>query len=274
MGETVDGPALRVIGPLELWHDGVALPLPSARPQTLLVLLALRLGQWRETDELIETLWDGRPPRSASGNLRTYVCQWRKVLKPLSSRMSLESTRGAYRLNVGRRDLDIGVFEDRLAQGQWALASREADTAVSHFGAVLRLWRGDPFGSLGTYAMVERARLIELRDKARCGLADALMAQKRPADAITVLREAVRVQPFDEQVWARLVAALADSGRRADAVVTYQEIRQLLWDELGMKPGRALVEVHQRLFGPVPDAGAVGCSCQSAVREREAGLMA
>jgi len=60
----------------------------------------------------------------------------------------------------------------------------------------------------------------------------------------------VAAQPYDERVWARLVSALEVSGRRADALAAYRHIQGLLWDELGIAPGRDLQAARQRVLTP------------------------
>ncbi|GAA2805243.1 AfsR/SARP family transcriptional regulator [Crossiella cryophila] len=245
MSETV----LRLFGHLELWHADRPLPLPPARPQALLTALALWRGQWCDTDRLVGTLWGEHPPPSALVNLRAFICQWRKLLTPQNT-LSIDSRRGAYRLNPGDTVIDIAEFETLLADGDRALAAVDPGTAASRFEAALELWRGTPFSALGLCALAEQTRLTELRDRGRSGLVTALLAQDRHAEAVTVLRQAVAAQPYDERVWARLVSTLEVAGRRADALAAYRHIQGLLWEELGIAPGRELQAARLRVLAP------------------------
>ncbi|MCO1575806.1 AfsR/SARP family transcriptional regulator [Crossiella sp. SN42] len=243
----MDKTVLRLFGHLELWHADRPLPLLSARPQNLLTALALWRGQWCTTDRLVEALWGERPPPSAAVNLRAFVCQWRKRLVPLGA-LSIDSTRGAYRLNPGPAILDVTEFETLLAAGHRALADGDHDAAAAGLDSALRLWRGTPFSSLGMCALAEQTRLTELRDRGRSGLVTALLARKRYPEAVVVLRQSVAAQPYDEQVWARLVSTLERAGRRADALAAYRQIKGLLWDELQIPPGRELQAARQRVL--------------------------
>lgn len=243
-----DNTAIRVLGPLELWHANRPLCLPMARLQTMLQLLLLRVEQWCDKDELIDIIWDGRPPRSAAANLRTFVCQWRKVLEPLPDVAVIDSRRGGYRLNLRRGELDVHVFETLVADGHQALGQADAAQATHAFESALRLWRGIPFDLTGTHGFPERTRLTELRDNARTGLVTALLQTKRTDDAITVLQQAVAAQQFDERVWTRLIETLIASGRRAAALDAYRQIQTLLRDELGIDPGCELRSAHQKVL--------------------------
>ena len=74
-------------------------------------------------DRLIATLWPERPPRSAAGNVRTYVSALRHVLRLDSDdhlpRLTFE--RGGYRLDLAPGELDLlaeeAWIDARLARG-------------------------------------------------------------------------------------------------------------------------------------------------------------
>lgn len=240
--------AIRVLGPLELEHAGEPVPLPAALPQTMVQLLLLRAGRWCEVEELIDLLWDGRPPRSASANVRGFVCQWRKILRPMAGAAVLEGRRGGYRIVVRQGVLDVHAFETLTAAGARALAAADSPTAIGSYEAALGLWRGTPFDAVTLSGLPERNKLIEQRDQARSCLVTALLATKRPADAIVVLQEAVVAQQYDEGVWARLIATLTLVGRRVAAIEAYRQISDLLRRELGVEPGSELRSAHSRVL--------------------------
>jgi len=245
---TQDEPPIRVLGPLELWHSGQSLRLPGALPQTMAQLMLLRAGWWCDTEELVDILWAGRPPRSASVNIRSFVCQWRKVLQPFSDCVALEGRRGAYRIAARHGSLDAHTFEALIADGDRALGRGDSVAATDAYESALRLWRGTPFSAVTLSVLPERTRLIEIRDKARAGLVTALLATDRLADAIIVLQESVAVQQYDEKVWARLITTLTATGRRVAALDAYRRVRALLREELGVEPGHELRAIHSQVL--------------------------
>ena len=53
------------------------------------------------------------------------------------------------------------------------------------------------------------------------------------------LEAAVATYPFQESLWELLITALYRAGRQADALATYQRVRNQLAEELGLDPGRS-----------------------------------
>ena len=56
----------RILGPLEVSGDGGPVPLGGGRQRAVLALLLLRLGEVVATEQLLEELWAGRPPATAT----------------------------------------------------------------------------------------------------------------------------------------------------------------------------------------------------------------
>jgi DNA-binding SARP family transcriptional activator len=64
-------------------------------------------------------------------------------------------------------------------------------------------------------------RLLEIRFAARSRLGDV-------GDVIGELEAAVAAYPFQESLWELLITALYRAGRQADALTTYQRVRNRL----------------------------------------------
>src|SRR5262245_12418482 len=65
----------RLLGPLEVIAEGRVVPLDAPKQRALLALLLVRANEPVSRDLLIEELWAGRPPPSATKVLLTYVSQ-------------------------------------------------------------------------------------------------------------------------------------------------------------------------------------------------------
>jgi tetratricopeptide (TPR) repeat protein len=155
------------------------------------------------------------------------------------------------------------------------MADGDPADAVDHLDAALALWRGRPFAELtGEAAAPVVAELEELRWELRETLADALTAQGRSREAIALLRELTAADPLREGPWARLVRALLHAGRRSEALATYARARTVIADELGVDPGRELVEVYRQALVEPTSRRAARCELPRAVpdftgRDRE-----
>ncbi|HEX7303950.1 AfsR/SARP family transcriptional regulator [Lentzea sp.] len=239
----------RVLGTTEMRVPGEDEPRRVARkPAALLARLLVTRGEWVGCDRLAEAIWPDRvPPRSALSNIKSYVWQIRHdLLPPHDGGPRIEARAGAYRLCAEPGDVDVECFRQRTADGRSAMARGDAEGAVRHLEAAEALWRGTPFAELPDELVAPVvAELEELRWEVRETLADALTAVRRHREAIALLRDLTAADPLREGPWARLVLALVRTGRRSEALATYDHARRVLVDELGVDPGRALAEAHR-----------------------------
>ena len=248
-----------VLGPLELLGVGAG-QQPSGKPAALLALLLLNANAWVGADAICAALWQSAAPASANRNVKTYVWQLRRVLPPTADGTPrLQGRRGAYRIVVDAREFDAGVLEQ-------VVNSRAPDSDTVR--AALALWRGRPFAELpDDLSQVAVARLEQLRWQLREQLADALVTAERFAEAIALLRPLISEDPLREELWARLVHALAGTGRRAEALSACQQARRALAGELGVEPGPALREAQRHaLTGEPADGAAVNSPPDSTPR--------
>lgn len=91
-------PPLRfsVLGPLEIVQNGSVRRLAAAKQRIMLASLLVRSNQVVPTDELIERLWDGRPPAGAKAALQVHVTRLRQALgEPQADSSRLIHTRPA-----------------------------------------------------------------------------------------------------------------------------------------------------------------------------------
>ena len=150
-----------ILGSLEVRDGTTSVPIRRGKPAALLALLILRRNQLASTDQLVEELWEGQPPRSAAKALQTYVSELRQVLPD----GMLETRPPGYVLQVPRGGLDSDRFEDTFARGRAALEDGRPREARRLLSEALALWRGPPLADFAyeRFAEAERERLEELR---------------------------------------------------------------------------------------------------------------
>lgn len=68
------------------------------------------------------------------------------------------------------------------------------------------------------------------------------------SDAIAAARRLLTEHPHREHLHGQLILALYRSGRTAEALAGYQQVRTMLADELGVEPGLALQRLHQQVL--------------------------
>jgi DNA-binding SARP family transcriptional activator/transcriptional regulator with XRE-family HTH domain len=243
----------RVLGPLELRDgEGRLVRLGAPKQRTLLAVLLLHANRAVGSDVLVEALWAERPPVLAMGGLRTYVSGLRRILgmgaTPGAPRIAAQP--GGYQLTVAAQELDLLVFERCAGEGQRALADGETALAAAQLGRALGLWRGRAFEDvpLGEGLSGELARLQERRLVVVEEWVEACLALGRHGGLVPELRRLVMAEPLRERLWGQWMLALYRSGRQAEALAAYQQLRGRLVEELGIEPGPPLQQLQRGIL--------------------------
>jgi YVTN family beta-propeller protein len=231
-----------VLGPLRIVDGGEALPIGGPIRRALLAYLLLHANRAVPSDELIEAIWNGRPPVTAASSLQNHVARLRRVL---GADRLLTRERG-YELRVEPGELDLDVVESLVDEGECLdPAPRSAKLREA-----LRLWRGRPLAELDsfTFARVEELRLEERRLDVLEDCLDAELAAGRADGVVSELRALVSEHPLRERLRGQLMVALYVHGRQAEALDVYRVGRETLVEEAGLEPGPALRELERAIL--------------------------
>ncbi|MEV4294481.1 AfsR/SARP family transcriptional regulator [Microbispora rosea] len=242
----------RLLGSVRV-RDADGREVNLVRPKHCQVLVALLVSANRAVpaDHLVEHLWDGTAPRSARGNLKTYISALRRLLSPEDPAAApIETVRDGYRVVVRPGELDLLTFRKLVRQGRGRLKAGDARQGEATLGQALLLWRDDPLHGLPLTLPLQQiaAGLGEERLGVFEDWVDARLDLGLHAEAIGPLRQCVRDNPLRERPWGQLMLALARDGRRADALAAFQELRTRLVEELGVEPGHPVQRLHQRIL--------------------------
>jgi LuxR family transcriptional regulator, maltose regulon positive regulatory protein len=244
---------VRLFGELEALAGGVPVPVRGAKQRALLSLLALQRGQPVSADRLIDLLWGDRQAAHPANALQTQIGQLRRTLGPAA----ILTSEAGYALTAGPDEVDVVRFERLVAKGQRLAADGELAPASAALGEALRLRRGEPLAEF-TYASffdAERAHLDELTLVAIESRAGADLGLEHHGELAGELEARCRQHPLRERLWELLILALYRSGRQAEALRAYTEIRDRLVDELGIDPGPALRDLQARILAQDPSLG-------------------
>ncbi len=236
----------RILGPLEVTNDGKTLPLGGTRQRAVLALLLLHANEVVSTDALVDRLWGGRPPRTATKALQVYVSNLRKRL----GRDVLMTRAPGYVLRVEPDELDLYQFERLVVEAR----AQDPETASSLLGNALSLWRGTALADFAyePFAQAEIMRLEELRLAALEDRIDADLAKGLDARLVGELEGLVAEHPLRERLRGQLMLALYRSGRQAEALEVFRNGRNLLDEELGLEPSEALKALQSAILAHDP----------------------
>ncbi|MEV6838615.1 BTAD domain-containing putative transcriptional regulator [Streptomyces sp. NPDC051133] len=227
--------------------DGTAVPVGGARLRALVSVLALRAGRTVPVGVLVDEVWGADPPADAAGALQALVGRLRRAL----GADAVASADGGYRLTAAPDDVDLGRFERLTGDGLRALGDGDPAKAAVVLDDALALWRGPALADLPEHtaeaARWETRRVDALRARHTAALALGHAEQSLPE--LTALCDG---HPLDEPLQALRLRALRDTGRPAQALAAYEDVRQLLADRLGSDPGAELRALHAELLAEEP----------------------
>jgi ATP/maltotriose-dependent transcriptional regulator MalT/DNA-binding SARP family transcriptional activator len=249
-GRTVEVVEVRLFGELEAVAAGVPVPVRGAKQRALLALLALRRGQPVSADRLIDVLWGDGQAANPGNALQAQIGQLRRTL----GAAVIVTTEAGYVLAAGPEEVDVVRFEQLVVKGRRLAAGGELGLASEVLGEALGLRRGEPLAEF-TYAGffdAERARLGELILVAAESRAGADLGLGRHAGLTGELAALCREHPLRERLWELFILALYRSGRQAEALRAYTEVRDRLAGELGLDPGPALRDLQARILAQDP----------------------
>ena len=236
---------ISVLGSVEVRRDGEPVPVPGGKTAELLVRLALDAGTFVRADRLVEDVWAEDAVNTRRNTLQSKIAKLRRAC---GDPRWIVSGEGGYTLAVEPSDVDaLAVLRDAVTAAELLDAGDDREAADLSAAALAR-YRGDLLQSAGEWAAPYRARLdearmalMETRFAAHLGLGGA-------GEEISELESAVATYPYREGLWELLITALYRAGRQADALATYQRVRSLLADELGLAPGPRLQELERQIL--------------------------
>jgi len=239
-----------ILGPLEITAGGRPLPVQGARTRAVLAMLLVHAGQVVAADRLTGELWAGQPADRAAASLQVRVSQLRKALRAAGEADRLITRPPGYLLRVAPGELDAARFEGLSRDGETALAAGDGALAARRLDEALGLWRGPALADVdgAPFAQAEAGRLEERRLAALESRAEALLACGRHRELIAELETLTAAYPLRERLWSHRMLALYRSGRQAEALRAYRDLRAILTGDLGIEPSPALRELEGRIL--------------------------
>ncbi|MEV0370860.1 BTAD domain-containing putative transcriptional regulator [Streptomyces sp. NPDC050636] len=245
---TDDDPlVLRILGRLSVSRGPVELTAGTPKQQSLLGLLALRVNQVVDRDEIIDVLWGDDIPDSFGQLIHTYVYRIRQLLEahadPDGGQPLLVRRATGYELQMPEEGrLDLLEFRRLLRETAGARAEGDPEAEVALLGEVLSLWRGPVLEGMGRSLLNHPVAVesVQQRVASALRLADLVLPRGRYEDVIDHLRPIARGNPLHEGVHARLGTALAGSGQRAAALEMFAAVDRRLRNESGIGAGEEL----------------------------------
>lgn len=247
-------PEVKVLGNLEILKNDRAFTPSAPMVRRVLALLAFRANKIVPVESFIEELWDDNPPKCARMTVRSYIYQLRKMfisegLRDAGEELLITRVPG-YLLRLTEYARDLDTFERLAAVGRAELDRGHPHRAAELLSQALDLWTGRTLAnvSLGRILHAHVVNVEELRLRALELRIQADLRLGRHREITGELRSLVATHPLNEWFHSRLIIALANSGRRYEALQAYQNVHALLKDELGLDPSPDLQQLQYELL--------------------------
>ncbi|MFJ9691361.1 BTAD domain-containing putative transcriptional regulator [Kitasatospora sp. NPDC101183] len=242
----------RVLGPVGVLVGEEEVEFQSPRQQAVLAALLLHAPNVVSVDYLIEAIWDDAPS-TARKQVQACVSMLRRAFARLGHNALIETRAAGYSLKIADRSLDFETFKALRDSAHSAQKRKRHDDAAAAYLEAFQVWQGPALYGLTSRYM--QARATWLNEQRWCAYEEYLelqLATGRHREIIGELEMALVDHPTREKLRGYLMLALYQSGRRADALETYQTSRRILVDMLGIEPAPDLQRLHAAILAAEP----------------------
>ena len=238
---------VRLLGGFEVWDgDHQVAGFESQKVRALLAYLVCHRRRAFSRDHLAGLLWPEREPDGARHALRQAIYNLRAKL-PAGETLLLSNN-----LEIGIHPqadcwVDVEAFEEAVRLG----SERAVDP--HHLSTAVQLYRGELLAGFFVKESQDFedwmiAQQVRLRDAAVDVLHRLIDSYRRRGEyrfGVHYARRLVAIEPLSEEAHRELIRLCALAGQRNRALAHYEELSNLLRDELGVEPlaeTRALYE--------------------------------
>jgi DNA-binding SARP family transcriptional activator len=231
------------------WLDGSR--LPGRQGRVVLAYLALSHHPVSR-DELADLVWPDAVTASWERDLSAVVSKVRAALSSIDLGSTLHSALGCYELELppdSSVDVEDAVRFVEEAESAWRVDNR--DCALPAAATAANLARR-PLLPAERGLWIERRR-DELRVtllRALDVLVEGLAGGPFEHDALRHAKDAVALDPYRENGYVRLMRLHLSRGDRAEALRVYEQCRDTLAHDLGVRPSSQTDAVYREMLGP------------------------
>jgi DNA-binding SARP family transcriptional activator len=246
----------RIFGNLEVVSRGRVIKLGGNRLRAFTATMLIHGREPVSIGQFSSYIWD-EPPNSAAANIRTYATELRRLLDLAESgagQMLRTVSGGAYQLLFEKTKLDAYLFDSLLAESETHFGRGDLTRAITGLDEALRLWRGRPLQNVhGSWLLATQVATLEERYlMAAERRASIFLAASRYRESVVYLQRLVSEFPLNERLWEMFIKALANSGRRADALLAYERAREQLVNVTGLEPSAELRSLRLAILKEEP----------------------
>lgn len=242
-------PKLRIslLGELRWTIDDNDLALAAPKHRSLLAMLAINANTVVSTEQIIDEIWGPTATDGTRTTLQSYISVLRRLARDARRHDLIETRAPGYILRLHDDELDLRDFRRLVAAARQTATGPEREHAIR---GALALVRGPVLPDL-THLDTVRVLATDVADQWRWLVQEIVevdLAAGRAAEVVPLVRSVVDANPLEERMWALLMRSLYCAGRQADALRAYQELRELLVDQLGIEPSPEVQSIERDIL--------------------------
>lgn len=265
---------LHLLGSFVATIEQQSIQFRTDKIRALLAYLAVGQGAAQRKEQLATLLWDHQSDKSARVNLRVSFSRLRQALdkqsKSTISKQLFKSNRQSIELITDDPTLTVWC-DETLFRGLIAKCEAHEHRDIHHCSACLArleqtavLYRGeflqgiiiDDSDTFSEWLLLKREQLHQQV----LNVLDILITGFSTQNDIDKVRNygqrLLELEPWHEKTHYQLMHALARNGQREAALAQYKACQEVLWDELGVEPGKETADLYAKIRDrqPLDDA--------------------
>ena len=236
---------IRTFGGFDVFYSGRSIseiPNRSTKMWTALKYLIAHYKRQVSAEELIEMLWPEGDCSDPMTSLKSLIYRLRKTLSVgLGDIIYITFSQGSYQWNPNVMcHIDAADFEELLDAA--SDIQKSAEERIDYYNKTISLYRG-------AFLDGENAKLwlVNFRNYYRRlylsaveELVDIYERQSEFEKCVSVYNDAIKVEPYEESLYTRLIRVLINIGDYASAREEYRNIEKLLMKEFDSRPSEEL----------------------------------
>ncbi len=240
--------------------DGELIKITASKSQALLAYLSLTAPRPQTRTKLCDLLWPSANFEHARTSLRQEI---RKLRKTLPDIFTFDDVGGSITLPDNMVRTDVGDF-----------GHNSSGASLANWRSAIHIYKGELLAGLDIksevfeeWLQIERRRWqVEVVTVGR-KVVNQLRHNRDLNAIVEVTEKLLAIDPLLEDVQHQLIAALFDLGERGRAKRCYDNLRELLSEELGVKPARETATLFKSTGSDRRSAVQVGSESDQTIRQ-------
>jgi two-component SAPR family response regulator len=202
---------------------------------------------------ILEYLYPDEAYEDPQNSIHNMIYRLRKLLANAEltdkSGISIVYSNGCYKLNIQDNVwLDFDVFEKYIKNAE-VINSDNISNAIEYYKSALAIYAGELFPELvyEDWIIPRRTFLSKLFIQSTLKLSELYSRQYSYDLVVQVFRQALLIDPYDEEIHMRLVKSLLKIGKYREAKMHYEETAKAFEKQYGIAPTKEMQEIQQLL---------------------------